>query len=98
AQPPRTIRSARETFLPPELKFFWIPSNVLRTFARTRGWFTSQFFCGSRRMRAPLAPPRLSEPRKEAAAAHAVDTSCEIDRPEERIFAFSVAISASPIT
>ena len=32
-------------------------------------------------MRAPLAPPRLSEPRKVDADAHAVETSCEIVRP-----------------
>jgi hypothetical protein len=80
------------------LKSFWIPSSVLRTFASTSGWFTSQLFCGSRRMRPPFAPPRLSEPRKDAAAAQAVETSCEIDRPEARIFAFSAAISASPIS
>ncbi len=37
-------------------------------------------------MRAPFAPPRLSEPRKDDAAAQAVETSCEIDRPDARIF------------
>ena len=77
------------------MKFFWIPSSVLRTFASTTGWFTSQFFCGSRRMRAPFAPPRLSEPRKDAAAAQAVETSCGIERPEARIFSLSAAMSAS---
>ncbi len=33
--PPRTIRSARETFFPPDwalLKALWMPSRVLRTF------------------------------------------------------------------
>ena len=34
------------------------------------------------RMRAPLAPPRLSEPRNVDADAQAVETSCETDRPE----------------
>ena len=36
----------------------------------------SQSFCGARRMRAPLAPPRLSVQRKLEAEAHAVVTSC----------------------
>ena len=39
-------------------------------------------------MRAPFAPPRLSEPRKVDADAQAVETSSETDRPEARIFAF----------
>ena len=49
-------------------------------------------------MRAPLAPPRLSEPRKVEADAHAVLTSCATDRPEARIAVFSSANSASLIT
>ena len=48
------------------------------TFASCAGWLTSQSFCGARRMRAPFAPPRLSEPRNVDADAHAVETSCEI--------------------
>ena len=44
-------------------------------------------------MRAPLAPPRLSLPRKVDADAQAVVTNCEIDRPDARIFAFSAAMS-----
>ena len=36
-------------------------------------------------MRAPFAPPRLSEPRKVDADAHAVDTSCGTVRPDARI-------------
>ena len=67
AEPPRTIRSASETFFfPPDceaLNFFWIPSSVCSAFASAAGWFTSQSFCGARRMRAPFAPPRLSVPR-----------------------------------
>ena len=54
----------------------------------------SQFFCGSRRMRAPLAPPRLSEPRKVAAEAHAVETSWEMVRPDASIF---VDVETSPL-
>jgi hypothetical protein len=49
-------------------------------------------------MRAPLAPPRLSEPRNVEADAQAVETSCEIDKPDARIFAFRAAISCSPIS
>ena len=44
-------------------------------------------------MRAPFAPPRLSEPRKVEADAHAVDTSCETVSPDARIFAFNAATS-----
>ena len=69
------------------------PPASASTFASCAGWLTSQSFCGARRMRAPLAPPRLSEPRKVEAEAQAVETSCEIDRPEARIFAFSAAMS-----
>jgi hypothetical protein len=88
AQPPSTIRSASETFLPPDCA----PLNsLLDAFERLQhlrqllGWLTSQSFCGARRMRAPFAPPRLSEPRKVDADAQAVETSCETDRPEARI-------------
>ena len=49
--------------------------------ASSAGSLTSQSFCGARRIRAPLAPPRLSVPRKLAADAHAVETSCEIGQP-----------------
>jgi hypothetical protein len=48
-------------------------------------------------MRAPFAPPRLSEPRKVDADAHAVETNSEIDRPDARIFAFSAALSRASI-
>ena len=77
--------------------FFWIISSVFSTLASCAGWFTSQSFCGARRMRAPFAPPRLSEPRKVEAEAQAVETSCGTVRPEARIFAFSAAMSFSPI-
>ena len=49
-------------------------------------------------MRAPFAPPRLSEPRNVEADAQAVETSCDTDRPDARIFAFSAATSCSPIS
>ena len=49
----------------------------------------------ARRMRAPLAPPRLSEPRNVDADAQAVETSCDTVRPDARIFAFSAVASAS---
>ena len=66
--------------------------------ASSAGSLTSQSFWGARRIRAPLAPPRLSVPRNEAADAQAVATRREIDRPEARIFSLSAAISASPIS
>ena len=100
ALPPRTIRSASETFLPPlalSLNAFWIASSFLSTFASSAGLFTSQSFCGLRRMRAPFAPPRLSEPRNVEADAHAVETSCDTDRPLARIFCFRAAMSLSLI-
>jgi hypothetical protein len=62
------------------------------------GWFTSQSFCGARRMRAPLAPPRLSLPRKVEAEAQAVVTNWEMESPEARILAFNAAISCASIS
>ena len=59
---------------------------------------TSQSFCGARRMRAPLAPPRLSEPRKVDAEAQAVETSSATDRPDARILALSAAMSRASIS
>jgi aspartyl-tRNA(Asn)/glutamyl-tRNA(Gln) amidotransferase subunit A len=53
------------------------------------------YFSEARRMRAPLAPPRLSEPRKVEADAQAVDTSSDTDSPEARICCFKAAISWS---
>ena len=97
ALPPSTIRSASDTFLPPPLNSFWIASSLSRTVLSSAGRLISQSFCGARRMRAPLAPPRLSEPRKVEADAQAVDTRSETERPEARIFCLSDAASASPI-
>ena len=101
AHPPSTIRSASETFLPPvcaPLNSLWMPSSVLSTFASCAGWLTSQSFCGARRMRAPFAPPRLSEPRKVDADAQAVETSSETERPEASILPLSEAMSFSSIS
>ncbi|MNZ91690.1 hypothetical protein D3C78_1106840 [compost metagenome] len=78
AQPPSTIRSASDTFLPPDcalLKSFWIASSCARTLASSAGSLTAQLFCGARRIRAPLAPPRLSLPRNVTADAQAVVTN-----------------------
>src|SRR5438045_9223980 len=94
ALPPRTIRSASDTFLP---NSFWIVSRLERTFASSGGLFTCQSFCGLRRMRAALAPPRLSEPRKVEADAQAVETGGETERPEPAIIAFVAAISGQAI-
>jgi len=38
-------------------------------------------------MRPPLAPPRLSEPRKVEAEAHAVETNSATDKPEAKTLA-----------
>src|SRR5512135_1374134 len=95
------IRSASETFLPPDavlLKAFWMPSSVLSTLASRAGWLTSQSFWGARRMRAPFAPPRLSEPRKVDAEAQAVVTSSDTDRPEARILRLREAMFFASIS
>ncbi len=78
-----------------ELKASWIPWRVRSTVARRSGSLTSQPFCGSRRMRAPLTPPRLSLPRKDEADAHAVETSSDTDRSDARIWALREAVSAA---
>ena len=84
--PAKTIMSAIERFVSS-------PSSTLRTLASSAGLFTFQFFAGSKRTRAPFAPPRISEPRKDAAEAHAVDTICDTDKPEPEMAAFAAAIS-----
>ncbi|MNT12722.1 hypothetical protein D3C72_1476620 [compost metagenome] len=96
--PASTIRSARDTRLPPvaeALNPCWIPSRVLSTLASCAGWLAAQSFCGARRMRAPLAPPRLSEPRKVDAEAQAVDASSATVREAARIFSLRAATSLS---
>ena len=49
-------------------------------------------------MRAPFAPPRLSEPRKVAAEAQAAPTSSEMESPEARILALRSAMSLASIS
>ncbi len=96
ALPPSTMRSASETFFLPvwaSLNPFCTFSRVASTLASCAGLLTSQSFIGARRMRAPLAPPRLSLPRKVAAEAQAVATSSEVLRPESRIRVLSWAMS-----
>ena len=93
--------SASETCLPPPwaaLKACWIPSRVRSTIASWSGLLTSHPLCGSRRMRAPLAPPRLSLPRKDEADAHAADTSWDTDRPEARTWPLRVAMSPASMS
>jgi len=75
------------------LKPFCIFSKVLRTLDNSDGLLTSQSFCGASRIRAPLGPPLLSEPRKVDADAQAVETSWEIESPDFNIFALRVLIS-----
>ncbi len=72
-----------------------MPSRVRSTSASWSGLLTSQPLCGSRRSRAPLAPPRLSLPRNVEADAHAVDTSWRHVRPEARTSRLSPATSSA---
>ena len=75
AHPPRTIMSAREIFFPPDcasLIAFRTLSRPSSTLESCSGWLASQVLCGANRIRAPLAPPRLSEPRNVEAADQAV--------------------------
>ena len=69
----------------PALNSGWIPSRVRTTVASWSGSLASQPDCGSSRIRPPLAPPRLSLPRNDAADAQAVETSWATVRPEARI-------------
>ena len=99
AVPPSTIRSASDTCLPPALplKPACTPSSTASTFASRAGSFAAQSFCGARRTRAPLAPPRLSPPRKVEAEAQAANTRSGTDAPLSRIVALSAAMSAASI-
>ncbi len=101
AQPPSTMRSASETFVPSvwePLKSCRTCSSFCSTSASWAGSLTSQSFWGARRMRAPLAPPRLSVSRKLAAEAQAVATSWETDSPEASSVALRDAMASSPIS
>lgn len=54
--------------------------------------------CGSRRIRAPLAPPRMAVLRKLAGDTQAVKASWEMmDSPDDRSLHFRAAMSASVI-
>ncbi len=98
AQPPRTIRSAIETFLSPlASKSAFTFSREVSTLDRRSGSFASQNFCGDNAIRAPLAPPLRSEPLKVEAEDHAVKTRSLIDNPEPKIAAFSSATSEASI-
>ena len=91
AHPPSTIRSASEILLPPRReslkRLAGSPPACAARAPASSGSLTSQPRCGSRRMRAPFAPPRLSLLRNVEADAHAVETSWETDRPESRMLA-----------
>ena len=97
APPASTIRSAIDTFFCPLLNEAWMPSSVFSTLAGCAGLLTGQSFCGANRMRAPFAPPRLSEPRKVDADAHAVDTSSATVSPAARMLFLSAAMSFASI-
>ena len=75
-----------------------MPSRVFSTVDSSAGLLTSQSFCGARRMRAPLAPPRLSVPRNVEADAHAVDTNWRAVSPEASTMPLRAAMSASPMS
>ena len=100
ALPASTIRSASEICLPPaadSLNSAWMRSSFRSTVASCAGWLACQSFCGASRIRAPLAPPRLSDPRKVDAEAQAVDTSCDTVRPEANTAALSASASVPSI-
>ena len=70
-----------------------IGSSLASTSASCAGLLAAQSFCGARRMRAPLAPPRISEPRNVEADAHAVSIISPIDRPDALIASLTAASS-----
>ena len=83
--------------LPPALlllKLACTASSWVSTRESCSGSFTSQVRWGWSRTRAPLAPPRLSEPRKLEAEAQAVATNSGTVRPVARICCFKAARSA----
>jgi hypothetical protein len=68
------------------------------TAASSGGLLTAQSFCGARRIRAPLAPPRLSVPRNDDADAQAVEASWATVRPDAKIASFRPAMSFASIS
>ena len=97
AAPARTITSASEILLLPRplLKSAWIDFKVLITLGSSSGLLTSQSSCGASATRAPLAPPRMSLPRKLDAEAQAVRTSSDTVRPDFMMSFFSDLMSPS---
>ena len=71
------------------LKAERISSNPASTAFNRSGLLQSHERMGSSWMRAPLAPPRLSEPRKVDADAHAVKTRSSATRPDFKMSAFN---------
>ena len=102
AQPPSTIRSASETFFPPDcapLNSCWICSRVCSTVASSAGSLTSQSFCGARRMpRAVRAAALVGAAEARRRRPRGRRPAAETDSPEARILPFSAAMSASPIS
>src|SRR6476659_1863470 len=80
------------------LKRCWIRWSVPSAGTSVSGSLTAQLRCGSRRMRAPLAPPRLSLLRNVEADAHAVTTSCDTDRPESRSWLLRAPMSSASMS
>ena len=58
--PASTIRSAIDTVLPAPLNVPAMPSSLLSTGASATASLAGQLRCGSKRIRPPFAPPRLS--------------------------------------
>ena len=87
--PASTIISASDAL--PEAR--WIACRVGST--RLAMALTGQSFCGASARRAPLAPPRLSPPRKVEADAQATETSSLTDRPAPAMALFRLAISSA---
>ena len=73
-------------------------SRTESTLPSCAGLLPSQSFCGERRILAPLAPPRLSEPLKVEALAHAVSTISAMDRPLDLMASYRLyVIVAGPL-
>ena len=88
AQPPSTITSASEIFFPPVCASLKLDLDLLEDLQHL-GEFVRlvhlPVFLRGETMRGPLAPPRLSVPRKVDADAQAVETSWDVDSPDSRI-------------
>ena len=70
-----------------------ISPRTLNTFDNWSGLLTAQSFCGARRIRPPLAPPLISDPRYVEALAQAVSTISWILSPELAILALRASTS-----